>query len=28
VVEPLLETDDTVQLVWRWRPQAGRAEHA
>jgi len=28
VVEPLLETDDTVQLVWRWRPQARRAEHA
>ena len=20
VVEPLLETDDAVQLVWRWRP--------
>lgn len=21
VVEPLLETDDAVQLVWRWKPQ-------
>jgi uncharacterized OB-fold protein len=20
VVEPLLETDDAVQLVWRWKP--------
>jgi uncharacterized OB-fold protein len=23
VVEPLLETDDSVQLVWRWKPQPG-----
>jgi hypothetical protein len=22
VVEPLLETEETVQLVWRWRPNA------
>ncbi len=22
VVEPLLETDDAVQLVWKWRPAA------
>jgi uncharacterized protein len=22
VVEPLLETDEAVQLVWRWRPHA------
>lgn len=22
VVEPLLETDEAVQLVWRWRPNA------
>ena len=20
VIEPLFETDDTIQLVWRWRP--------
>jgi uncharacterized OB-fold protein len=26
VVEPLLETDDAVQLVWRWMPQAGTGE--
>ena len=23
VVEPLFETDDTIQLVWRWRPTDG-----
>ncbi|MDQ1514831.1 MAG: uncharacterized protein QOE80_661 [Actinomycetota bacterium] len=28
VVEPLLETDDAVQLVWRWKPQAGGAAPA
>jgi uncharacterized protein len=22
VVEPLLETDEAVQLVWRWKPNA------
>ena len=22
VIEPLLETDEAVQLVWRWRPNA------
>jgi uncharacterized OB-fold protein len=28
VVEPLLETGDAVQLVWRWKPQAGGAAPA
>ena len=28
VVEPLLETEDAVQLVWRWRPRTTTQEDA
>ena len=28
VIEPLLETDDAVQLVWRWRPRATESADA
>ena len=28
VIEPLLETDDAVQLVWRWRPRVTESADA